>query len=355
MKILHTADWHLDAPMAGLGEENAQELRRQMRKLPEKITRLCMAENCDLLIIAGDLFDSGVVPPRTLQHVFDLMRDAKDVLFFYLRGNHDTLCMSPNAENIVVVPQDGQWLYEDLDGVTIALCDMAQDDEGYPARLKLKEDRFNIAVLHGTITSSGKSRGQTIALCDFAGKNIDYLALGHYHSFQTDALDGRGVYCYSGCLQGRGFDECGQKGFVLLDIDQKSFRQEFIPFASRLLHRVSVNLTGCTAFAQVEARVLEAVAPISNGDMVYVSLTGECPVELNRDTDYLTRLLQGRFFAARLQDQTTVLIDPQSYADDLSFKGAFVQQVLQSDLPQEEKQQVLSLGLHMILGGEVNV
>ena len=51
MKILHTADWHLDAPMAGLGEENAQELRRQMRKLPEKITRLCMAENCDLLII----------------------------------------------------------------------------------------------------------------------------------------------------------------------------------------------------------------------------------------------------------------------------------------------------------------
>ena len=57
MKILHTADWHLDSPLAGLGEENTQVLRQEMLKLPEKIVKLCMAEGCDMLIIAGESAD----------------------------------------------------------------------------------------------------------------------------------------------------------------------------------------------------------------------------------------------------------------------------------------------------------
>ena len=57
MKILHSADWHLDAPMTGHSEEQRQNLRSQLRKVPEKIAKLCKAENCDLMILAGDLFD----------------------------------------------------------------------------------------------------------------------------------------------------------------------------------------------------------------------------------------------------------------------------------------------------------
>ena len=71
--------------------------------------------------------------------------------------------------------------------------------------------------------------------------------------------------------------------------------------------------------------------------------------------DYLASLLQGKFYAARLHDRTGIVIDPQDYADDLSLKGLFVNQVLQSELEEDEKQRVLSLGLHLMLGGEVNV
>ena len=59
---------------------------------------------------------------------------------------------------------------------------------------------------------------------DYHYKNIDYLALGHIHKYKQAELDQRGVYCYSGCLEGRGFDECGEKGFVLLDIDEESLK-----------------------------------------------------------------------------------------------------------------------------------
>ena len=57
MKILHTADWHLDSPFTGLDPENASFLRQEISRLPEKITKLCKVEKCDMLIIAGDLFD----------------------------------------------------------------------------------------------------------------------------------------------------------------------------------------------------------------------------------------------------------------------------------------------------------
>ena len=87
MKILHTADWHLDAPMAGLGEDNAQALRRESRKLPEKIVKLCKAEGCDLLLIAGDLFDG----PYTKESM-TVLRSALsqlDIPVIITPGNHD--------------------------------------------------------------------------------------------------------------------------------------------------------------------------------------------------------------------------------------------------------------------------
>ena len=41
MKILHSADWHLDAPMTGRSEEDAVLLRQELKKIPGKIASLC--------------------------------------------------------------------------------------------------------------------------------------------------------------------------------------------------------------------------------------------------------------------------------------------------------------------------
>jgi exonuclease SbcD len=56
--------------------------------------------------------------------------------------------------------------------------------------------------------SSSKDKTEVISLKELKNKAIDYLALGHIHSYKMEQLDSRGVYCYPGCLEGRGFDEC---------------------------------------------------------------------------------------------------------------------------------------------------
>ena len=49
MKILHSADWHLDSPQPGL--------RQQLKSIPGKIAELSRREGCDLVLLSGDLFD----------------------------------------------------------------------------------------------------------------------------------------------------------------------------------------------------------------------------------------------------------------------------------------------------------
>ena len=47
LKILHTADWHLDSPFGGFSEEQRAFLKDEQRKLPGKIVDLCLREGCD--------------------------------------------------------------------------------------------------------------------------------------------------------------------------------------------------------------------------------------------------------------------------------------------------------------------
>ena len=65
IKILHSGDWHLDAPMQGRSPEQAAFLRSELAKLPRKIADLCMEENCDLMLLGGDLFDGAYSQQRS--------------------------------------------------------------------------------------------------------------------------------------------------------------------------------------------------------------------------------------------------------------------------------------------------
>ena len=95
MKILHSADWHLDAPMSGHTDEQTQYLRAQLRKIPEKVARLCISQNCDLLILAGDLFD-GPDSRESYRAVYAALESVK-VPVIITPGNHD-YCRADSPE-----------------------------------------------------------------------------------------------------------------------------------------------------------------------------------------------------------------------------------------------------------------
>ena len=62
LRILHSADWHLDSPFSSLPPQAREGLRQAQRKLPGLVGQLLRQEECDLALLAGDLFDGTPSP-----------------------------------------------------------------------------------------------------------------------------------------------------------------------------------------------------------------------------------------------------------------------------------------------------
>ncbi len=353
MKLIHCADLHLDSPMeSNLPADKARERRNEILFTFSELVRHADENRADAILIAGDLFDSKRTTKKTEQYVLNLIEQHPDLNFFYLAGNHDSgsrLSLGSDLpENLYSFQQD--WTSYALGDVYIT-----GSEHPDPDTLELSPDHVNVVLLHGQQKDTATAEQDAIPFRKYKGKHIDYLALGHLHSYREAVLDDRGVACYSGCLEGRGFDECGAKGFVLLEIEHGKLSHTFIPFARRTLHEIFCDVTGCDSQADAERRVTDTVGRIPSTDLVKVILTGECPPHLLIDLPQLHQLLSQRFYFAKLYDQTRLEIRPEDYSHDVSLKGEFVRRVMASPLSDAEKEEILACGIRALSGEELNV
>lgn len=85
MKLLHTSDWHVGKILKGLPRLDEQ------RAVLGGIVDLARRETVDLVVVAGDLYESAVAPPDAQALVWSTLLDLKetgaDVVV--ISGNHD--------------------------------------------------------------------------------------------------------------------------------------------------------------------------------------------------------------------------------------------------------------------------
>src|SRR5947208_1976812 len=73
LRLLHTADVHLGARHADLGDQAVAQRERQFAAFVAGVD-LALAERIDLFLIAGDLFDSNVQPRRSVERAAAQLR-----------------------------------------------------------------------------------------------------------------------------------------------------------------------------------------------------------------------------------------------------------------------------------------
>ncbi|MBR1629331.1 MAG: DNA repair exonuclease, partial [Lachnospiraceae bacterium] len=242
MKIIHVADLHLDSKIeSSLSPEQTRERRLEMLETFSRMVAYAEEQKVSVILISGDLFDKPHIRKSARRRVFEEIVQHPDIDFLYLKGNHgknDFLSDIPEEElpkNLRMFEEE--WTTYEYGNIVISGREITEENvKTMSVNLILDESKFNIVTLHGQEPGYvGRDRTHSIQLSQFKGKFIDYLALGHVHSYKFGRLDERGVCCYPGCLEGRNFHECGEKGFVLLDIDEDSWQLDaaFVPFASR--------------------------------------------------------------------------------------------------------------------------
>ena len=166
-------------------------------------------------------------------------------------------------------------------------------------------------------------------------------------------MDERGKWCYSGTPEGRGFDECGPKGFVLLNIENGELSSRFVPFAQREIEECKVDISGLEGELEIEERVLSALSCRPSKNILRVLLIGRVPLNAQIRPKELEGCLNERFFSSSVKNCTKIQIDPSLYRDELSLKGEFIRTVLAArELSEEDKEQVLRCGLFALEGEE---
>ena len=364
MRIIHCADLHLDSKMtANLSKEQARERKGEILRTWGRLVEYAKKNGVTVILIAGDLFDTRNVAVNVRNAVRDIIWKNPDIDFLYLRGNHDTDSFLAKLEEIPdnLCLFSDKWVTYSYDKIAITGIELDGSNSltAYNS-LVLDNDKFNIVTMHGQLAGyKSKDKTEIVSLDDLRNKNIDYLALGHIHAFQMERLDNRGVYCYPGCLEGRGFDECGAKGFVVLDIDPhtRTATTEFVPIAARTLYTLPVDVTGILSTQEAAERMEGAIAisGYPSNSLVKFLLQGEVDVECELNIEFLEEQFAEYFYFIKIYDETRLWVNYEDYANDISLKGEFIRMVCASELSEEEKSLVIRTGIQALQGEEIGL
>ncbi len=344
MKIIHTADIHLDSPLVGVADSITR--RAELLRALSAMSKFADNVGVAAVIVAGDLFDDKFVSNKTVASVAKIIGESK-ARWFVLRGNHgdDTpyRALSKQCGNVSFFGDD--WTSYNLDNVTICGRELGSNDAAHWQCLALDPARYNVLVLHGDVDDPSYGEIDKKAI---AAQPVQYVALGHRHAFCEHKF-GHVRGAYSGVLETRGFDELTSAGFVLLDTD--SNKAEFISHPIRRVETVSIDVSDVDTDLELERAIDDSVAKVSANNYLNVVFCGALDGGVRLDA-VADRQLKNRFFALRIQNKTVPRYDLQQLSKEVSLRGEFVKLAL--DIPDEtERNEVLRLGLLALSGEEL--
>ncbi len=352
MKIIHCADLHLGSRLTALPTGDIRDTRKkEILKSFNNLIDYAREKDIKIIVLAGDVFDSDRPSMKDKQFFYKAIKGNPEIKFLYLRGNHDIEeSLEEECENLYLF--DDSWKSYQIDGVTFTGIELSPNNKtSLYSSLSLDKNDTNIVIMHGDVNTKGS---EFIDIKKLANKNIDYLALGHIHMYQEIKIDSRGEAIYPGCLDGRGFDELGEKGFVVLDINEGKVSHEFIKASSRLIIEKEIDISDATSLYEAKDIVQSEVKSISTSSIVKVVLTGKIDFDTTDIEQDIASLLSDKFFHIRVESELKHLINIKDYENDLSLKGEFVRTVSKNkELTDEEKEEILNIGIKLLNGEDV--
>ena len=322
MKILHASDFHLDSPFRHLSAEQAMIRRRELRELPMALANLARAEQVDLVLLPGDLFDGQRVYPETIEALTAAL-GSLDVPVVIAPGNHDPAdgrspyltAQWPENVHVFTRPEMDEVEYPELNCVVhgCAFVTPHRTDEPLQGFSTPEDGRLHLLCVHGEVGMGGEYG--PIPPVTLSSSGAAYAALGHIHAGSGLQWAGDTAWAYPGCPEGRGFDECGPKGALLVTVGDHGVTAEPRPLCRRQYRIEEVEVS----------RFHETLDALPSGDLVRIILTGES----GRAPDLagLTELARSRFFYAEVQDQTTLPRDLWDRAEEDNLTGLFLREM----------------------------
>jgi exonuclease SbcD len=392
LRVLHTADVHLGARHADLGDAATAQRERQFAAFKAAVD-LAIEERVDLVLIVGDLFDSNTQPRRSVERVAaELERLAKSRIRTVITpGTHDCYDRSsiyraydmkthagstPDDDLVTIVTPDAPTLHlPALDTRIHAVVFPQKRAPHSPLRdvnvvgSAAPSATWHIGMVHGALAIPDRTDRDEVVVTkeEIAASGLDYLALGHWHSAQKGKA-GSTTYAYSGAPEPVAVDQDGAGSVAIVTLEEAAGRREV---------SVEERRVGKTRFERIDldaARLkgqpdlIAKLAAKADEDLVLEArLTGVCPDELDINPTEVEEQLKGTFLRIRVRDVSMPALSEGALPPPDTIAGAFIRDVeariaeLEAD-PSDattteaaELRDVLRLGRLLLAGHEVSL
>jgi exonuclease SbcD len=382
-RFVHAADIHLDSPLRSLAlrdPELAALIGNATRRAFEAIVDLCLDEQVDALLLAGDLYDGEQTSIKTARFLAAQIRklDEAGIRVFIIRGNHDALSkvtqelVFPDSVKVFGGRAEAVAIDRARGDFPVAIHGISFKQPQAPESLLPKfkppiDGAVNIALMHTSL--AGAPGHDLYAPCnplDLDAAGFDYWALGHIH--KRAVTQGACAIVMPGMPQGRDINESGPKSVTLVTIaDDRSVRLEERVTSVAQFERVAVNLDGIDSWPAVAAAVARALeeassAVVSEHMVARLAIGGATPLawQIRRDRDLMKAeaaeraSVIGRIAIEKIEidcvapraagDSADPLVDLRALiADEIAPSGAYeaalaaMARELQAQLPPEAR------------------
>ena len=331
IRILHTADLHLDSPFESLKGTKAAVRRAEQRDLLSRIAALARIENVDLVLLSGDLLDSDRTYYETGLELLQSLQQISAPVFIS-PGNHDFYApSSPYARlrmpgNVHVFTEnhidriDFDELGFRVYGAAFTAKSAGPLLDGFHA--EREEGIANIMCIHGEVCTGRESRYNPITPKELENSGMDYVALGHVHAYSGLNQAGSTFYSQPGCPEGRGFDETGEKGLNIVSLADGKCSVKRVNVASRRYERIEVDVTDTDPIAAVQMAMPDETVR----DIYSIILKGETELPVN--IRMMQDVLSDCFFELKITDRTRIRQSIWDRAEEDSLRGLFLSNLL---------------------------
>ena len=370
VRIVHAADMHFDTPFREIGSKQAKINREELKETFKNIIDFCNEGDVDIFLIAGDIIDNITLNKETILFLENVFNTLKKTKVFISPGNHDPFGVE-SFYGLINWPENVHIFKGELEKVYLKDLNVniwgAAFNERYQRESLLKNfsynsNEINILLIHGELVQGAeKNEYNPITLSEIQNSNMDYVALGHRHKFSGINKVSNTFYAYSGCIQGRGFDELGDKGIIYGDVYKNNVDLNFIRMSKRNYYIEEVDVSNTLGYSELKEKILSSIPYKERMTNFYkVIIKGEIREEFNISEEVLQSKLDNEFYYVKIKDKTSKKIDITKISQGYSIKGIFAKKIMDhiNNANDEEDEEVIRMalkyGIEALTEDEVN-
>ena len=308
MKFLHTADWQLGMKAAHVGSAGGR-VREERLAAAKRVGEVASAHAVEFVLVAGDTFEDNGVERALIQKTADILAGFS-VPVYVIPGNHDPLVPGSVWEhpvwnsigNVTVLREEKPI---EIPGGLLFPCPVREKHSGKDPTAWIQPGEAEgilIGMAHGTVEGIHQEEPDYPIPRDAAHRvGLDYLALGHWHSFTVyTADDGVTRMAYSGTHETTKFGERDSGNVLVVDIPSARATPIITPVRTGNLKwdTIEKDVREPGDLVRLRTRVESIDDPAST--LIHLRLAGLLAAEERDEIARLEEILASRFLFARL-------------------------------------------------------